>query len=148
MTRKINALREQLKADLFAVARNAGVTTGKWMLFPTEDRVDEFWAAIAEATVKGELGVEAKVATKDEEGEKAGGGTSVRLIAVYTQDFEDKDDIRRVLLKLVDLGLVKEDQRPIYYKCDAYTYLEIKSRNSYGLNASMYSSRDVLTGKI
>lgn len=145
LTRKLNALREQLKADIFAVARSAGVTTGKWMLFPTEDRVDEFWAVVAEATVKGELGVEAKVATKDEE---AGGASAARLIAVYTQDFEDKDDIRRVLLKLVDLGLVNEDQRPIYYKCDAYTYLEIKSRNPYGLSASMFSSRDVLTGKI
>lgn len=143
LTRRLNVLRQKLENDIFAAARDTGVITGKWMLFPTPDRVDEVWAATAEATTKGDLGVQAKVATDDGTGE-----AGARMIAVYTRDYEDKEDVRRVLRKLVDLGLVKEDQRPIYYKCDAFTYLEIKSRNSYGLKASMFSSRDVLTGKI
>ncbi|KAL1968236.1 hypothetical protein VTN77DRAFT_2071 [Rasamsonia byssochlamydoides] len=147
LTRKLNVLRRQLERDIFAVAREAGVVTGKWMLFPTADRVDEAWAAVAEATVKGDLGVEAKVATDTTDDGAGGGDSSGRLIAVYTRDFEDKEDVRRVLLKLVDLGLVDEEKRPIYYKCDAYTYLEIKSKNPYGLKASMFSSRDVLAGK-
>jgi hypothetical protein len=143
LTLRINRLRHQLERDIFAAARETGVITGKWMVFPTADRVDEFWAAVAGATVKGELGIEAKVAT-DEPTKK----DSARLIAVYTRDYEDKDDVRRVLRKLLDLGLVKADQRPIYYKCDALTYLEINSGNPYGLKASRYSSKDVLAGKM
>ena len=34
--------------------------------------------------------------------------------------------------------------RAIYYKADAYTYLELNSGNEYGLKASMFSSREIL----
>jgi hypothetical protein len=55
------------------------------------------------------------------------------------------DDVRRVLQGLVDLDLVGPDNpRGIYYKCDAYTYLDINSGNEYGLPASLYSSRELL----
>jgi len=45
---------------------------------------------------------------------------------------------------LVDMDLVSEDGRGIYYKCDAYTLLEINSGNEYGLAASLYSSKEML----
>jgi hypothetical protein len=143
LTRTLYGLRQQLEKDIFAAARNDGVIVGKWMLFPTVDRVDEFWASVAEATAKGELGIETKVATDAKEG--GSGGT--RLICIYTHDYEDKEDVRRVLLKLIDLGLLDEKGRPIYYKCDAFTYLEINSKNPYGLKASMLSSKDVINEK-
>lgn len=141
LTRKLTPLRKKLESDLFAVAREKGVVTGKWMLFPSVERVDEVWAAVAGATRKGELGVAAKVATDD------GSAGGVRLIAVYTRDYEDKADVKRVLDKLVQLGVVQREGRPIYYKCDAWTYLEIKADNEYGLRASLFSSRDVWAGK-
>jgi Domain of unknown function (DUF1917) len=56
------------------------------MFFPSADFVDEMWAAIASATARGDLGVEAKVATNN-------GSNNQRLIAVYTKDFEDIVDI-------------------------------------------------------
>ncbi|KAG2413761.1 hypothetical protein HFD88_002950 [Aspergillus terreus] len=142
LTRKLNPLRQSLEKEIFGLARETGVTSGKWMLFLTPDRVDEYWAAVAEATARGELGIAAKVAT--DEGK---GPDSARLLAVYTRDYADPDDVKRVIGKLVDLDLVKEDERPVYYKCDAYTYLQIMGNNPYGLRASLFSSRDVLSGK-
>ncbi|WEW59925.1 hypothetical protein PRK78_005407 [Emydomyces testavorans] len=147
VTRKINKKRRKLEADLLQVARDTGVITGKWMLFPSEDKLDEIWAAVAGATAKGALGVGAKVATKPDDEVLS----RPRLICVYTKDFQDKEDIRRVLLKLVDLGLVSKGRgssaRSIYYKCDAYTHLDIKGGNPWGLKPSMYSSSDILASK-
>ena len=47
-----------------------------------------------------------------------------------------------------DLGLVKDGLKPIYYKAEAYSLLGIGSDNPYGLKASLYSSKDVLAGKV
>jgi hypothetical protein len=140
LTRKLNPLRRELEKNILALARETGVTHGKWMLFPTPDQVDAYWDAVVKAMERGELGDVAKVALND-------GSGKARLICVYTADFEDTEDIKRVVKKLVDIGLVEKGTRPIYYKCDAYTYLEISSKNDYGLKASMFSSRDVLEGK-
>ncbi|KAJ9403633.1 hypothetical protein DTO045G8_8656 [Paecilomyces variotii] len=139
--RKLVPLRRSLEASLFALARETGVVSGKWMLFPTADYVDDVWAAVAQATANDELGVAAKVATDN-------GSQGGRLVAIYTRDYDDKKDVKRVLEKLVELGLVdRGSTRPIYYKCDAYTYLDIKSTNQYGLKASLYSSREALGWK-
>lgn len=140
LTRKLNPLRRELEKNILELARDTRVTHGKWMLFPTADRVDEYWGAVVRAMEKGELGDVAKVAPDDGSGES-------RLICVYTADFGDTEDVKRVVKKLVDIGLVEKSNRPIYYKCDAYTLLEISSKNDYGLKASMFSSRDVLEGK-
>lgn len=142
LTRKLNILRRELVEWISALALEKNVTCGKWMLFPTQDRVDDFWARVAGATVAGELGIEAKVATGNEE--NAG---RTRLLVVYTRDYGDTEDIKRVVEKLGDLGFVN-GLRPIYYKTDAYTLLGIGSNNPYGLKASLYSSNDVLAGKV
>lgn len=114
------------------------------MLFPTVDRVDTVWSTVVQALEDGRLGETVKVAPDD----GSGGGGQARLICVYTANFEDREDVKRVLNGLVEVGLVNADQRPIYYKCDAYTLLDIKSKNDFGLKASLFSSRDVLSGKI
>lgn len=43
-----------------------------------------------------------------------------------------------------DQGLSEPRNGPIYFKCDAYTLVEIMSKNEYGLKPSMYSSQDFL----
>lgn len=139
LTRKLNTMRKELEKKLLSIARKHGITVGKWMFFKSPDQIDDYWSTIAAATSRGELGIQAKVATSS--------SSSERVICVYTHDCEDKDDVRRVLEGLVGLGLVREGQRPIYYKCDAWTYLEIKANNPWGLKASMYSSKDILQGK-
>jgi len=110
------------------------------MLFPTLDDVPRYWYKVAEATADNRLGIGAKISTGLDDDRKE------RLICVYTKDFSDMDDIRRVLQTLVDMDLVPEDGRGLYYKCDAYTHLEINSGNEYGLAASLYSSKEMLRG--
>ena len=142
--KKMTPLRKKLQADLYAAARETGCTSGKWMLFPQADDVNRFWSLVATATADGELGHAAKVAAND-----GSGISKPRLICIYTEDFSDMEDVRRVLKRLVGMGLVNGkgpwgEERNIYYKADAFTHLGIDSKNDWGLKASLFSSRDVL----
>ena len=145
--RKLTPLRKQLEADLYAAAKEKGCTSGKWMLFPMADDVNRFWSLVATATAAGELGHAAKVATDD-----GSGDVTARLICIYTENFSDTEDVKRVVERLVGMELVNRkgpmgEERGIYYKADAFTYLGIESRNDWGLKASLFSSKDVLAGK-
>lgn len=141
LTRKLNPFRRSLEQDILHAAWETGVVYGKWMLFPSAREVDDVWKKVVVALDKGDLGDGAKVATNDLTDQ-------ARLICIYTNDFGDKEDVKRVLKGMVTVGLVDVEDRPIYYKCDAFTHLDITSKNEYGLKASMFSSRDVLGGKV
>ncbi|KEF62307.1 uncharacterized protein A1O9_00279 [Exophiala aquamarina CBS 119918] len=149
ITRILRPERMKLERAIFVLAKDKHVMDGKWMLFPTPDDVDRVWRIVAQATWGGQLGVAAKVATKSE-GQEAPERAAQRLICIYTYDFSDQDDVKRVLLSIRELGLLDNGgdhpgaARPIYYKCDAYTYLDIASGNEFKLKASMYNSRDLL----
>ena len=160
-TRAQNKARREAQEALFTAATKHNVRSGKWMLFPLPAEVDRVWQIVAEATAEGRLGDLAKVAADEGKGEQAS-----RLICVYTRDFRDEDDIKRVLQELVARKLVKRpaaavDARAIYYKPgrlpgsalqvfmiltapDAYTDLGISNGNQYGIRASLFSSRDLL----
>ena len=140
ITRKLKADREWLEKSINKAARDKGVTHGKWMLFPSSNHVDEIWCSVAKGTLTGTLGCAAKVATDD-------GSDKVRLICIYTEDCFDQKDVRRVLERLKDMHLVRsgKGEQGIYYKCDAYTHLDIMSGNVYNLKASMYSSKELLS---
>ncbi|KAI9676875.1 MAG: hypothetical protein M1817_006714 [Caeruleum heppii] len=138
ITRTVNQQRKGVEEAIVRLARAKNITTGKWMLFPTTDNIPRTWSRICHATVANELGIAAKIAT-----DAGGGNDSARLIGVYTYDFDDMDDVRRVVLKLEEFGFLQEG-RGIYYKNDAYTHLGINSGNEWGLKASMYSSKDIL----
>jgi hypothetical protein len=57
----------------------------------------------------------------------------------------DADDVLRVLNELESMGLINVG-RTIYYKPDAYTYLDLRRETvgEYGLQASIYNSRALL----
>jgi hypothetical protein len=139
ITRKLRPARDKLKEDILSLAEGAGITTGKWMLFPAENDAPGIWRRIVSAVIENKLGTAAKIATDG----------STRLICIYTKDFSDVADVKRVVQQLEKMGLLppKETGRSIYYKCDAYTHLDIGSGNEYGLQASLYASKDVLAGK-
>lgn len=140
ITKKLTPLRKSLEEKLLALAKEHHFTSGKWMLFPYPDEVNRQWAIITEATVNRELGTAAKVAPDEGKGERV-----PRVICIYTKDFSDLDDVKRVLERLVELGLVKRtDPRGIFYKADAFTELGITSGNDWGLKPSLYASRDLL----
>lgn len=123
-----------LKEDIVKLARVNNIMNGKWMLFSSPSHVDDVWARVARATSAGELGTGAKVATARDDRKS-------RLICVYTYDFSDKNDVKRVWRKLNELKLVEQG---IFYKCDAYTHLDIMNDNEYKLKASMYGSKEML----
>ncbi|KAF2147369.1 uncharacterized protein K452DRAFT_293806 [Aplosporella prunicola CBS 121167] len=141
ITRKLGPEREKLKQRIADLARAKHVVCGKWMLFPREEDLLSVWAQVCEAVLANRLGHTAKTGTT-----WAGKAETHRLICVYTKDWSDVD-VRRVLLSLVNLGLVaKDDPRGIWYKTDAYTYLDLSSGNAYNLPASLYSSKEMLKG--
>ncbi|KAK5259004.1 hypothetical protein LTR20_008862 [Exophiala xenobiotica] len=165
ITRILRPDRIGLESAIRDLARQKNVTCGKWMLFPHASDVDWAWSVVARGVWEGKLGISAKVATAPPVGAAPAAHEAVqrardreeRLICVYTYDFWDKNDVKRVLLGLKQLGLLNGDNfsdgsrasssgnaRVIYYKCDAYTYLDISSNNKYKLKASMYNSRDML----
>jgi hypothetical protein len=137
VTRKLKPYREQLKPDVLNLATATSTTCGKWMLFPGANDVSQDWHLIAHATADGKLGQTSKVATWDP-------SKSHVLICIYTPDFNDVAQIKRVLQCLLGLGLKSLANKTIYYKCDAYTYLGIESENPFKLKASLYSSKEIL----
>ncbi|RMY75685.1 hypothetical protein D0863_02441 [Hortaea werneckii] len=144
ITKKLKPHREQLEDDLVNLAVETGTTYGKWMLFPSPDDLPRTWRLVAEATAAGKLGPATKVATHDPSSTKPEG-----VICVYTFDFTDIKDVRRVLHGLAELGLCgPRDQRGIFYKADAWTYMDFKSDNPYRIKASFYSSRAMLKGEV
>lgn len=117
LNRKLTQLRKTATEHILDAAREHGVTTGKWMLFPTPGDVNAVWQHVADATVSGHLGSSAKVAT-----DSGLGDGRPRLVCVYTEDFSNDEDVNRVLKKLVEMGLVNKKEaagapRGLYYKC-------------------------------
>lgn len=141
ITRKLTPHREQLESDLLTLAVKMAMTSGKWMLFPDPHKVAHVWSIVATATANGKLGPTSKVSTPDP-------SEANTLICIYSYDFSDVEDVRRVLNEIVDLGLCHADGKPLYYKCDAYRHLNISSNNPYKLRASLYSSKDILKNEV
>ena len=72
--------------------------------------MDDAWSLIADATARNELGIGAKIATYD-----GHNGEYDRVICVYTANFNDLDDVTRVLKKLAEMSLVSKAKH-IRYK--------------------------------
>src|SRR4029453_2486752 len=75
--------------------------TGRWLLFPALTHHDQAWALIRDATRAGRLGVAARASTAVPSQARRDCGT----IMVHTRDCGDRDDVRRVLRGLRDLGV-------------------------------------------
>lgn len=100
------------------------------MVFPSAASGDATWDRIAEATHGGRLGVGAKAATARSDPEDRGPHRSA--IMVYTRDWQDKEDVRRVLVALRRLGITQR----LSYKTDSATMEGI-----YGTGAAIYVSQ-------
>jgi hypothetical protein len=84
-------------------------------MFCPSNEVNTVWSVVARHTAEGDLGIAAKVAPDANDG-------NARLICVYTENFNDMEDVTRVIRKMKDLGLVSSRERPIYYKCGKPCY--------------------------
>jgi hypothetical protein len=103
---------------------------GKWMLFAYVADIDPVWEIIRDATIAGTLGIAAKVATMRENPNSASPGS--KLICVYTKDYRDIEDMRRVLIRLRELGFTQR----LSYKTDDDTI-----QGKYGKGSSLYTSQ-------
>jgi hypothetical protein len=82
---------------------------GKWCVFRTHDEVDDTWRVIQAAVITGRL-----LAAKASGAARAAKFGGVYLIAVYTGDCTDLEDVRRARAVLRELGV----REAIGYKCD------------------------------
>jgi hypothetical protein len=88
--------------------------SGKWLIFVPEKDIDEVWAKIKKATEEGKLGGASKVATAKP---SPLGRQGRKVICVYTYDWTDEKDARRVREELRKLGIINQ----IPYKSDEDT---------------------------
>ena len=94
---------------------------GKWLIFVSAYNVDRIWMKIKKATEEGSLGGSSKVATA-----KINPGfpnSKVRVICVYTYDWRDEKDVKRVREELRRIGIT----RKISYKTDEDTNFVVYS---------------------
>ncbi|GAA1028056.1 MULTISPECIES: putative phosphothreonine lyase domain-containing protein [Amycolatopsis] len=112
-----------------APGRGTGEAPGKWMVFVYAADVDHYWALIRQAVLTGSLGPSAKVATAKPNPNAT--NPRARLICVYTADWRDRGDVRRVLRTLRGLGVSWR----LSYKTD-----EATTSGQYGPGSSIYVS--------
>lgn len=106
-----------------------GALSGKWLVFTPPDDHDDVWDKIRAATEIGGLGYAAKAATALQgQANRAG----ALVTCVYTHDYEDHDDVRRVLAALRGLGV----ESRLSYKSDEATL-----QGTYGRGAAIYVSQ-------
>jgi hypothetical protein len=127
------------------------------MLFPKSADVTRIWKQVVAGVIDDRLGCTSKVATDDGSDERLSAyatdlyvrmctDSTFAIVCVYTKNFQDAEDVLRVLHELETMDLVNAS-KTIYYKSDAYTYLDLKSGTAaqYGLQASLYNSRTLMT---
>ncbi len=89
---------------------------GKWLVFVPLPQADDVWEKIRRATEEEKLGGSAKGSTAKPNPNARDPNTKV--ICVYTYDWADKNDVRRVREELRQLGVLSK----IPYKADQETY--------------------------
>jgi len=92
-----------------------GEMAGKWLIFLQDDRVDELWRKVRNATAAGELGISAKVSTAKPNPESR---DERKVIYVYTRDWADEADVMRVRESLREMGVIER----IGYKRNIETF--------------------------
>jgi hypothetical protein len=88
---------------------------GKWLVFVPLNSLDDVWSKIKLATEEGRLGGSSKVGTARPNPNAT--NPNSRVICVYTYDWKDEKDVRRVREELRKLGIIAK----IPYKSDEDT---------------------------
>jgi hypothetical protein len=107
----------------------AGRASGKWLVFVPVRYVDQYWRIVKQAVQDDTLGPSAKVATARPNPNQI--DPTRRPIVVYTADWRDEGDVRRVLRGLRSLGI----RWRLTYKTD-----EATATGVYGRHAGTYVS--------
>ena len=89
--------------------------SGKWLIFSDAAKVDSIWRKVKQAVEDGLLGDRVKVSTAKPNPNAR--DSSRRVICVFTYDYEDIEDVRRIREQLRRLGVTEK----IAYKADEDT---------------------------
>ncbi len=105
---------------LYAVRKDSDyprktLRSGKWLIFVTVSHIDIIWNTIKTATEEGKLGSRSKVATMMPR--SSAKDPNSRVICVYTYDWRDEADVKRIRQTLRELGI----DWKIPYKADRDT---------------------------
>ncbi|MFD7163707.1 putative phosphothreonine lyase domain-containing protein [Streptomyces violascens] len=106
--------------------------TGKWLWFPPLSLLDRSWATVRAGVDAGLLDYGAKTATLVTNRAAAPSSDDTRRpICIYTRDWRDTEDVRRVLAALRNMGI----KETLHYKSDTAT-----REGRYGEGTSTYIS--------
>ena len=105
---------------------------GKWLIFVSGHSLHIVWEKIRVALERGKLGGLAKASTM-----KCGlhaPGSKHGVICVYTYDWRDREDVKRIREELRKIGIT----RKIPYKTDEDTERDIYRSNNSGKMSKYY----------
>lgn len=88
---------------------------GKWNVFVPRTAVDKVWAALADATERGELGISAKVSASLSNPNAHDPNSHV--VILYAADWRDIEELRRMLRRIREA----EIKQSVYFKRDIET---------------------------
>lgn len=86
--------------------------SGKWLVFEHISEIDNLWLKIREATVNGQLGGSSKTSTAKPNPNAS--DNDYKVICVYTADFSNKEDVKRIEYELRKIGV----ENKLIYKLD------------------------------
>jgi len=95
---------------------------GKWLIFVGSHNLSRIWSKIKIAVEEGKLGGLAKVPRHSSRAQSPSSG----VICVYTYDWKDAQDVKRIREELRKIGII----RKISYKTDEDTERGIYRANS------------------
>jgi len=140
---KRGVIRKETLERLTQLAIDTKCVTGKWLLYFGDDMIDEAWRRVALATSQGQLGNCSKCALTP--------SGPMYVICVYSPDFRDRQEVKRVLNGLRKIGVAAggtpgDDQQQqqqqqkgggggegfrgnkrVHYKLDLLTILDVYS---------------------
>lgn len=114
------------------MAARHGVTKGKWLIYANPDSAAPLWTKVRDAQLEGKLGPTAKIAKDLGEG-----WGRCFVVCIYCRDFRDRADVLRVR-RAIDDVTEGEEKRPMLFKPDAMTHLNIYAKNEYNIRTSIY----------
>ena len=88
--------------------------SGKWLIFVDRTEIDTVWFQIKKATEEGKFGDESKVSTAKPKGANIGYERDRHVICIYTYDWTDEKDVKRIREELRKLGFTNK----MPYKAD------------------------------
>ena len=125
------------------IAKTYNLLGGKWMLFPGSGEVDAAWTAVVQAMVAG--GGLAGGACDEVKVSTASPSDGKHVMLAYVKDYGDVERVDGVIdalqRALRDAGVSLADSRALF-KPDVFSFLNIYSRNGFGLKPTMLA-RDV-----